>query len=80
MNLAKPASLPDERVLEMAGVKLAELTGQEWRVESGPLLKGPGTVGVRMLMVTAGEDIGDGCLGTPPCSARAANPLGPFCS
>ncbi len=47
MNSAEPVPLPDERVLEMAGIKLAELTGKQWRVEPGPLLKGPGTVGVR---------------------------------
>jgi hypothetical protein len=44
MNSAEPAALPDERVLEMAGIKLAELTGKKWRVEPGPLLKGPGTL------------------------------------
>lgn len=48
MNSAEPAALPDERVLEMAAIKLAELTGKEWRVEPGPLLKGPGTLGVRL--------------------------------
>jgi hypothetical protein len=48
MNSAEPAALADERVLEMAGIKLAELTGKEWRVEPGPLLKGPGTLGVRL--------------------------------
>jgi hypothetical protein len=47
MNSAEPAPLPDERVLEMGGIKLAELTGTQWRVEPGPLLKGPGTLGVR---------------------------------
>ncbi len=47
MNSAEPAPLPDERVLEMAGIKLAELTGTQWRVEPGPLLEGPGTLGVR---------------------------------
>ena len=47
MNSAGPAPLPDERVLELAGIKLAELTGKQWRVEPGPLLKGPGTLGVR---------------------------------
>jgi hypothetical protein len=36
MNSAEPAPLPDERVLEMAGIKLAELTGTQWRVEPGP--------------------------------------------
>ncbi|HEX5303461.1 MAG TPA: DUF6348 family protein [Streptosporangiaceae bacterium] len=34
-------------MLELAGIKLAELTGKQWRVEPGPLLKGPGTLGVR---------------------------------
>jgi hypothetical protein len=48
MNSAEPAPLPDERVLEIAGIKLAELTGKEWRVEPGPLLKGPGSLGVRL--------------------------------
>lgn len=47
MNSTEPAPLPDERVLEMTGIKLNELTGKEWRVESGPLPKGPGTAGVR---------------------------------
>jgi hypothetical protein len=48
MNSAEPAALPDERVLEMAGIKLAKLTGKKWRVEPGPLLRGPGTLGVRL--------------------------------
>ena len=48
MNSAEPAPLPDERVLEMTGIKLAELTGKEWRVQPGPLLKGPGSLGVRV--------------------------------
>jgi hypothetical protein len=48
MNSAEPAALPDERVLEMAGIKLAELTGKKWRVGPGPPLKGPGTLGVRL--------------------------------
>jgi hypothetical protein len=36
MNSAESAPLPDERVLEMAGIKLAELTGKEWRGGSSP--------------------------------------------
>jgi hypothetical protein len=48
MNSTVSAPLPDERVLELTGIKLAELTGKEWRVGPGPLLKGPGTVGVRL--------------------------------
>lgn len=48
MNSTEPAPLPDERVLEMTGIKLGELTGKEWRVQSGQLLKGPGTAGVRL--------------------------------
>jgi hypothetical protein len=48
MSSAEPAPLPDERVLEMAGIKLAEVTGKERRVEPGPLLKGPGPLGVRL--------------------------------
>ena len=43
----QPAPIPDERVLELVGEKLAELTG-EWRVVPGPLLKGPGAMGVRV--------------------------------
>jgi hypothetical protein len=44
------APLPDERVLELVGEKLAELAGElgQWRVVPGPLLKGPGTLGVRV--------------------------------
>lgn len=48
MDSADPVPLPDEHVLELAGIKLAELTGQEWRVGPGPLLRGPGTLGVRI--------------------------------
>lgn len=48
MNSTEPVPLPDERVLEMTGIKLAELTGKEWQVQPGPLLKGPGSVGVRV--------------------------------
>jgi hypothetical protein len=48
MNSAEPAALPDGRVLKMAGIKLAELTGKKWRVEPGPLLNGPGTLGIRL--------------------------------
>lgn len=43
-----PAPLADNRVLELAGTRLAELTGEEWRVQDGPLLKGPGSAGVRV--------------------------------
>jgi hypothetical protein len=35
-------------VLELAGTRLSQLTGKEWRVQDGPLLKGPGSVGVRI--------------------------------
>ncbi len=42
-----PVPLPDEQVLQIAGRKLAELSGQ-WRLEPGPLLKGPGHLGVRV--------------------------------
>ena len=44
------APIPDERVLELAGEKLAELAGElgQWRVVPGPLLKGPGSLGVRV--------------------------------
>lgn len=45
---AEPASLPDERILEIVGESLTELTGQEWTVQPGPLLRGPGSVGVRI--------------------------------
>jgi hypothetical protein len=48
MNSTEPTPLPDERVLEMTGIKLADLTGKEWQVQPGPLLKGPGSVGVRV--------------------------------
>ena len=48
MNSTERAPLPDERVLEMAGIKLAEVTGKERRAEPGPLLKRPGTPGVRL--------------------------------
>jgi hypothetical protein len=48
MNSTESAPLPDERVLEMTGIRLGELTGKEWRLESGPLLKGPGSSGVRL--------------------------------
>jgi hypothetical protein len=35
VNSAESAPLPDERVLEMAGIKSAELTGKQRRIESG---------------------------------------------
>lgn len=48
MNPGTPSSpVPDERVLEFAGQRLAELAGR-WQVVPGPLLKGPGTLGVRV--------------------------------
>lgn len=40
VNSAAPVPLPDERVLEMAGITLAEVTGKRRRIESGPVLKG----------------------------------------
>lgn len=48
MKSAEPAPPPDGCLPEMAGIKLAELTSKEWRVEPGPLLKGPGSLGVRL--------------------------------
>jgi hypothetical protein len=48
METGTPAPLADDRVLELAGTRLAELTGKEWRVQGGPLLKGPGSAGVRV--------------------------------
>jgi hypothetical protein len=48
METGTPAPLADDRVLELAGTHLAELTSKEWRVQGGPLLKGPGTSGVRV--------------------------------
>jgi len=39
--------LPPERILEIAGARLGELGG-EWHLEPGPLLKGPGSTGVRI--------------------------------
>lgn len=44
---AGPARLTDERVLEIVGEELTALTGQTWTMEPGPLLKGPGSSGVR---------------------------------
>ena len=43
-----PAPLTDDRVLQLVGTHLAELTGKEWRVQDGRLLKGPGSAGVRV--------------------------------
>ncbi|HEV2639189.1 MAG TPA: DUF6348 family protein [Actinocrinis sp.] len=45
---SEPASLPDEQILEIVGEHLAELSGYPWTLQPGPLLKGPGTVGVRI--------------------------------
>jgi hypothetical protein len=47
---AQLTPIPDERVLELVGEKLAELVGEwgEWRVVPGPLLKGPGSLCVRV--------------------------------
>ena len=47
---AQVAPIPDEHVLELAGEKLAELADElgQWRVVPGPLLKGPGSLGVRV--------------------------------
>src|ERR1700761_1343926 len=44
---AVPAPLPPERVLQIVGEKLTELRGS-WSVEPGPILKGPGTLAVRL--------------------------------
>ena len=44
---ASPQPLSPERVLEIVGDKLAEIGGQ-WSVESGPLLRGPSSLGVRL--------------------------------
>lgn len=50
-----PARLPDERILEIVGEGLAEFSGHEWTVRPGPLLKGPGTVGVRIASADADD-------------------------
>jgi hypothetical protein len=42
-----PARLPAEQILAIAGARLAELGG-DWQLQPGPLLKGPGTFGVRV--------------------------------
>ena len=44
----EPASLPDVRILEIVGERLTELSGYGWTMQPGPLLKGPGSVGVRI--------------------------------
>jgi hypothetical protein len=40
-----PESLTDERILQLVGEKLSEFVGP-WQVQEGPLLKGPGSLGV----------------------------------
>lgn len=45
---AAPARLADERILQIVGESPTGLTGKEWRLVPGPLLKGPGSTGVRM--------------------------------
>jgi hypothetical protein len=45
----EPARLPDERILEIVGETLTDWLDQDgWSLRPGPLLKGPGTSGVRV--------------------------------
>lgn len=46
--MTEPLRLSDERVLEIVGETLTDFVGGEWTMRPGPLLKGPGSVGVRM--------------------------------
>jgi hypothetical protein len=45
---SEPAPLPNERVLEIVGESLTKLTGTPWELRDGPLLRGPGSAGVRL--------------------------------
>jgi Family of unknown function (DUF6348) len=47
-GFGEPARLADERILEIVGESLTQMSGQAWTLQPGPLLKGPGSTGVRI--------------------------------